>query len=72
MANSYLKIQLRSGNTVSIPTAQFFAMTDEEVEELYASEYGHYVSNVFESSIYNNTESSYEKLEDLDMDLDDD
>jgi hypothetical protein len=66
----YIKVQLKSGNTVSIPMDQYFSMSDDDWDELMSSEYGTYLPDVFSSSKYNN--KNFEKFDDLDFDYEED
>lgn len=45
--STWTKVQLKNGNTVSIPLDQFLSMTDIEWEDLMNSNYGYVVNNPF-------------------------
>jgi len=70
--NCYFKVQLANGNTVSVPCDQFLDMTDKQLDDFYSKPYGKYVSDVFASSSYNNETSYDEKMNDVDMEINDD
>ncbi len=64
MATSWIKVQLKNQNTVSIPLDQFLTMSDIEYEDLMNSNYGYYVDNIFGDKQRVN---DFEKFDELDM-----
>lgn len=65
MSDSWIKIQLKNGNTTSIPLSQYLTMTDIEYENLMNSNYGTYINDINPSS------NEFSKFDDIDFDLED-
>lgn len=42
-----MKYQLKTGRTVSITLEQFLSMTDADIENMVASDLGHYIEDPF-------------------------
>lgn len=46
---SWIRIQLKSQKTISIPLDQYLTMSDSEFEDLMNSEYGYFIEDPYAS-----------------------
>lgn len=70
MSNSYIKVQTKFGNTVSIPFDQWLTMSDSDWEELMSSDYGQYMHDVYSDTKKYRTGKDYSDEIDLSFEED--